>query len=614
MYARTRDRARAFIAPHLLRLTVGHPLSRPFSTRVSDMELPIGYDNFRAVLDNNLDFVDKSLFIKEVLDDRTTQAAVITRPRRFGKTLNLSMLHHFLAAEVQGQPTATLFNRLKIARLGPDYMQHQGRYPVVFMTFKDVRDSKYEAAYYSLKNLAAEVFAEHRYLLESPRLYDEDKEFFQGVLKQKSDETALKNSIKNLTRYLYLHHGVRPWLLIDEYDTPLQSAFTHQYFDPMVEVMRGFLGSVLKTNPYLHRSVITGILRVAKESLFSGVNNLRVYSLLQTRYGEHFGFTEEEVIEILRQSDLAEHLDEVREWYNGYQAGSFVVYNPWSIANYVGNKGRLDAYWVNTSDNQLIKNLLIRSSAEVKDQFEQLLQEQPIEKFIDEHTAFGDLREGEATIWSLLFMSGYLKVKEQHQTEQDLKCKLDIPNYEVRRLYRQIIEQWLSNGHGIDWYQNFLNDLLSGNIEQFKSGLTYIMEQTVSVHDTARDPEAFYHGLMIGLTASLYKNKNYELRSNRESGYGRYDYLIFSKDSKHPTILLEFKKVDSTRLKDPSKAADRLKVEAQDALLQIDQRKYVSEALQRGKDNVLKVGLAFSGKQFDIQYEWLKKPTLKPKL
>ena len=259
------------------------------------MKLPLGHEDFKELIDHQLDFVDKSLFIKEILDDRSTKAAVITRPRRFGKTLNLSMLHHFLAAEVNGQSTKGLFSGLKIAALGDEYMRHQGRYPVIFMTFKDVEDGKFEHALRNMAILMAEVYEEHGYLLSSSKLNKENKLFYQAILSEKADQSMLEMALKRLTAYLYHHHGVKPWLLIDEYDTPIQSSYLNHYFQPMIAFMRKLLGAALKTNPYLNRAVITGILRISKESLFSGLNNLEVYSLIQSQYGQHFGFTEEEV-------------------------------------------------------------------------------------------------------------------------------------------------------------------------------------------------------------------------------------------------------------------------------------------------------------------------------
>ncbi|MDF3054838.1 MAG: Protein of unknown function (DUF1703)/Predicted AAA-ATPase [Gammaproteobacteria bacterium] len=567
------------------------------------IQLPIGYDNFRKIVENKLDFVDKSLFIKEIIDNKATEVTVITRPRRFGKTLNLSMLHHYLAKETYGESTEGLFDGLKIMRTGEQYLQHYRKYPVIFITFKDVKDHDYETTYAALGKLMSHVYSQHHYLLSSEKLMPYQKENFESILREKVTKASIQSSLFDLTNLLYLHHGVKPWLLIDEYDSPIQSSYVHGYYEQMISLMRNLFGSALKTNPYLYKAVITGILRVAKESLFSGLNNLEVYSLLRSEYSQYFGFTEEEMDALLVKSELNKQSVEIKSWYNGYQIGDSVVYNPWSVANCIKRKGELIPYWVNTSDNQLVRNLIVRSSMVFKDQFELLLKDKSVECPIDENTVFGDLEKNESAVWSLLLMAGYLKVTSQYRTEQGLQCTLAIPNQEVRSLYRQIVEQWLSSGHGIDWYNRFLDHLLTGNLERFEYAMKEIMEQTVSSHDVAHQPEAFYHGLMLGLTASLHTNPNYEIKSNRESGYGRYDYMIFSHDPNKPTILLEFKRADA--IQDPQALEINLIKTAKEAIEQINQLGYVAEAKQRGCTNILKIGLAFCGKRFKIEHEYL---------
>ncbi len=570
------------------------------STRIPIMPLPIGYDNFRELIENQLDFVDKSLFIEDIINDRATKAAVITRPRRFGKTLNLSMLHYFLSKEVYGQSTDNLFDHLKIAEKKDLCEKHQGKYPVIFVTFKDVKNENYQEAYAKLCKLMRDVYLEHELLLSSPHLSDSQKRAFEMILERKGSTADVTEALKDLTTYLSRHYKVNPWLLIDEYDTPIQSSYVHGYYESMMNIMRGMFSSALKTNPYLNRAVITGILRVAKESLFSGINNLEVYSVLRSEYGQYFGFTEEEMNQLLKKADLEKNAEEIKGWYNGYQIGNTIVYNPWSVVNCIKRKGELQPYWVNTSDNQLIRRILVRSNTAFKEQFELLLQDQPVEQLIDENTVFGDLETNELAAWSLLLMAGYLKVFSQNKTDDGLFCALAIPNKEVRNLYQQIIKQWLSDGHSITWYNQFLTHLLTGNIDLFEKELKELMEQTVSSHDTSRNPEAFYHGLMVGLTASLYHHEQYEIQSNKESGYGRCDYLIFSRDKNKPTLLLEFKKVDP--VKEPEQLDMYLEQAAQEALDQIDQKHYLAEAKQRGSTDILKIGLAFCGKRFKIKY------------
>ncbi len=564
------------------------------------MKLPIGYDNFREIIDQQLTFVDKSLFIKDFIDDNGTKVALITRPRRFGKTLNLSMLHHFFAAEVHGKPTNGLFKGLKIMEQGHPYTQHQGKYPVVSLSFKDVKDSDPNLNYANLKNLLARVFGEYQFLLDSPQVPSDKKKNFEAVLKNEADESRIKTALFDLTSCLYSYYNQGVILFMDEYDTPIQSGYVHGYYPNIVEFMRHFFGAGLKGNPYLHRALLTGILRVSKESLFSGLNNLEVYSLLRSEYSQYFGFTTEEVALLLQESHLDVTLEAIQTWYNGYQVGNTVVYNPWSIVNCIKRQGVLQPYWVNTSDNALIKELLIQSSTSFKHDFEGLMEGNVVEKFLDENFVFPDLKKNPSVVWSLLWMTGYLKVVSSEETLQGTLCQLQIPNQEIKNLYRHIIEQWLSNGKGIEWYNQFLQDLLTGNVTGFEEGLREIMLQTASVHDLAREPEAFYQGLMLGLTASLDK-KNYEKKSNRESGYGRYDIAIIPKDTQHLAILLELKSVKLPKKDKENDLDELLQKEARLALAQIEHHDYQAELQQRGLQDILNIGLAFCGKTFQME-------------
>jgi Predicted AAA-ATPase/PD-(D/E)XK nuclease superfamily len=566
------------------------------------MKLPIGYDNFGKIIENKLDFVDKSLFIQDILDDKATEVAVITRPRRFGKTFNLSMLHHFLAPNVQGKDTQGLFDQLKIAQAGEEYLAHQGKYPVISLTFKDLKHDGFQTAYDKLYEVIINLYDDYTELFDSHQLTTNQKKFCEIILNRKASQAQLEISLQVLTECLFKHCGQKPYLLIDEYDTPLQAGYINNYYDKMVSLVRNLLSAALKSNPFLQKAVITGILRVAKESLFSGLNNLKVYSVLNSQYSEYFGFTKDEVDSLLRRAKLEHKKEEIQNWYNGYQVGNTVIYNPWSIVNCIQEGGELEPYWVNTSDNKLVRDLLIKSSEPFKDQFELLMRGEPIERIIDEHMVFGDLKVAESGIWNLLLMSGYLKPVSYVKTDQGKFYQLAIPNREVRNLYRQIIELWLSNGYGIEWYNEFLRTLLVGDINNFKEHLNRILLHTASSHDIAKEPEAFYHGLMLGLTASLYNN--YETKSNKESGFGRYDFLILPKDINKLGIILEFKSINhSSQKKDFEKTlAGSLDVAAAEALHQIDRLHYIAELEQRGVKNILKIGIAYCGKRFSLAH------------
>jgi len=577
--------------------------------KASSIALPIGYDDFGKITEKKLNLVDKSLFIKELLDDEKTEVVVITRPRRFGKTLNLSMLQYFFSPEVIGQSTKGLFENFNIAKAGKKYMDHQGKYPVVFMTLKDIRDHDYDTAYMKFCALMRRVYADYRYLMKSTALYDDEKQLFERILLKNANKEEVCGALRTLTEYLYRHHGVKPWLLIDEYDTPLQSAYLNGYYDKMIDLIRDFFGSAFKTNPCFGRAVITGILRISKESLFSGVNNLEVYSVLNPKYSEYFGFTEKEVSDLIQQFHLEEYSDEIRDWYNGYQFGDTTIYNPWSMVHCLQQEDRrFMPHWIGTSGNELVKDLMVKSNTEFKRHFESLLQGLPVQRLIDENMVFADLNKNhEIAVWTLLLMSGYLKVTKRENVDQGMLCMVAIPNREVRILYRQVIEQWLANGHGVMWYNDFLKSLLMGDIAHFREQLKELMEETISHHDVTKKSEAFYHGLMIGLTASFGADKkNYEFKSNRESGYGRYDYLIMPVDPNHFTILLEFKKVvkddftEETEFKDVSVQLEKA---ALDAITQIHTQGYLAEVKQRGRKNIILIGLSFLGKHFCIREE-----------
>jgi hypothetical protein len=314
-------------------------------------------------------------------------------------------------------------------------------------------------------------------------------------LDQKANKAEIENSLKTLCKYLNDYFGVKPWLLIDEYDTPIQSSYVHGFYDEMIGLMRNLLGAALKTNPYLYKSVITGILRISKENLFSDLNNIQVYSVLQNEYSQYFGFTEEEMDYILRESNLTNKAKEIKDWYNGYQFGKTIVYNPWSIVSLVKKQGELVAYWVNTSGNDLVRKLVINSTIDFKQSFENLLQNIPVKTIIDEHVVFGDLDNNSSAVWSLLLASGYLKVINSEKTAQGILCTLEIPNVEIRTVYQKMIEQWLTKHQDVMWYNHFLESLLSGNVKEFGEKLKDVMLQIVSVHDLAKEPEAFFHGI-----------------------------------------------------------------------------------------------------------------------
>ncbi|MBF0299475.1 MAG: AAA family ATPase [Oligoflexia bacterium] len=570
------------------------------------MKLAIGYSDFKKIIDQKLDFVDKSLFIKEFLDNKGTEVSVITRPRRFGKTLNLSMLHCFLAAEVNGESTKGLFDNLKIASAenysnGDSYISQQGQHPVIFVTFKNVKATSFSDAVEKLCSIIQTLYREHQYLLNSTTLPETEKTIIQKYLTLPINKTDIENSILFLSELLYKHHQQKKvYILIDEYDTPIQASYLNNYYNDMIKLMGGILGAALKGNPCLNRAVITGIIRIAKEGLFSDLNNVEIYSILESKYSQYFGFTEEEVLSLLNRAQMSDKIDEIKEWYNGYKFAETTVYNPWSIVHYI-QKGKLRDYWANTSGNDLIWNLIVESNAEIKNDLEKLLRGEICFHPINEHVVFGDLKNNPAAMWSILANTGYLNIISSEGEGSILLCKTKIPNKEVRTIYKDMIETWLSSSSGVVWYNNFLNHLLNGNISEVSIDLEKLFLHVISFRDMGKKPEAFYHGLLLGLTGSLSRNL-YEINSNGEGGDGYYDIIIIPKDLSKLAVVLELKSIQNlSKIKKESTIINLLENSANQALNQIDEKDYVAAARIAGIKQVFRIGIAFAGKRFKIK-------------
>jgi hypothetical protein len=553
--------------------------------------LIIGVDNFGEAIGENLPFVDKSLFIKEIFDNAGVKASVIVRPRRFGKTFNLSMLRHFLAKEVNGLKTQGMFDNLAINRQGDDYMRHQGEYPVIFISFKDMKHDSYEDAYKGLALLMSATYSEHAVLLSGDILLDHEKKVFEDILWKRASTEEILTSLLNLSNYLYRYYKVKPWLLIDEYDTPIQSGYLNHHYQEIIGLMRGLLSSALKGNDNINRAIVTGILRIAKENLFSGLNNVKIFSVLNIQYADHFGFTEAEVDAELQKNNLEHLAADIKNWYNGYRIGGRRIYNPWSIANCLYDRGAMRPYWVNTSDNLLIKRTMARADAATKIQFESVLAGDPIEVMINENMTFAELNKSDA-LWSLLLFSGYLTALEERYIDTQVSCLLQTPNQEIAALYRDIIREWFDASLGKIEYHKFLMNLVEGRLENFLSTLQRFLKESTSYFDVkGRHPEKFYHGFVLGLMVGL--ADTHLIQSNKESGDGRYDVLIIPKDLEKLGLVLEFKVAEE---------GATLQVVAEEALIQINNRNYETELRQKGVRSILKVGLAFEGKEVAMAF------------
>ncbi len=559
--------------------------------------LPIGVDNFGklATPENKYLFADKTLFIKEIIDD-PSEVTLITRPRRWGKTLNLSMLHYFLADEVWRQKTAGLFDSYLIAQVedGRYIRDHQGQYPVISVSFKDIKAHDFKTAVEKIKLLIQELCRQHYYLFESKQLNDNERALFYKYLSDDPSQDELENSLKILSELLRQHCNKPVYILIDEYDTPLNAAFNQGYLDEFTIFMKNLLSAALKSNPALKKGVLTGILRVSKDSMLSGLNNIDVYTVLNKQYGQHFGFDDKELDQLFVAQGLQKDEAKVKDWYNGYCIGGLTLYNPWSIINALKNEGELRPYWVNTADDALLKSVLQDTSVEVKTKFQQLLEGKTIEGVVSESIRYDNIINDEVSIWSLLLYTGYLKVLAQEPIGLDYLCQLAIPNKEVLTLYKSDFVDWMRALPQQTKLKLLLKSLVQGNVDLFVKDINHFLVSAASIHDYAKQPEAFYHGFMLALTASLLDD--YYVESNRESGNGRPDLLFIPKDTqKTQAVILEFKHV---------KKGENPQAIAQQAVTQIDVNDYTAQIKQyHYVTQIYKVGLAFDGKQVHCAHQ-----------
>ena len=550
--------------------------------------LPIGISDFKEIIDKKYAYVDKSLLIAEVIEEGT-KVALIPRPRRFGKTLNLSMLKYFF--EKTGEDTSYLFKDLKIWQ-DERCRALQGQFPVIFLTFKSIKHASWDQAFNHFRQIISEEFERHAYLVEDDGLSQKEKEKFRKVLDEEGDEGQTATSLRLLIQWLHRYHKKPVILLIDEYDSPAHRAYSAGYYDNLIGFLRILLSDSLKDNSSLEWAVLTGILRIAKESIFSGLNNIRTFTLLNEGFRDKFGLLEPEVEELLASYDLANKLPLFREWYDGYRIGSCTgIYNPWSVLNCLAEKGELAPYWVNTSDNALIKQLIAQGGEELKADIEILLQGGTIAQKIEEGTVFSQLHQENRAIWMLLLYSGYLTIDAK--PAYDIPCPLRIPNREIYSLYRSMILDWFERSINESQYLRLLNSLTKGDVATFSEILSEFVLSSVSVFDVPfEESEKIYHAFVLGLLVGL--KDTYTVKSNREGGLGRYDVMLFPKNPQELGIVIEFKKVA------PS---DDLEQAATAALQQIAEKKYAQELIAYGVSRILSLGIAFKGKQVFIKSE-----------
>ena len=554
-------------------------------------QLSIGIQGFDKLRTEDYYYIDKSDFISEWWENGD-DVTLITRPRRFGKTLNMDMVHCFFSNHYKDR--GDLFEGLSIWK-DEKYRKLQGTYPVIFLSFAEVKQPDYETAVQKIKRIIAKLYLKYRELLKGDVLTEYEKKQFQSVTPDMDDVTA-QSSLQDLCDYLTRYYNQKVIILLDEYDTPMQEAYMGGYWDEFTSFIRSLFNSTFKTNPYLERAIMTGITRVSKESIFSDLNNLNVVTTTSEQYATCFGFTETEVFQALDDFGLSPEQQMVKQWYDGFIFGSQKdIYNPWSITNFLKHR-KLRPYWASTSSNQLVSRLIRTASSRIKEQMEELLLGNEISVTFDEQIVFHQLDQNENSIWSLLMAAGYLKPEDLEYRGLLLQpwYHLKITNLETTAMFSEMFTGWFQGNHSS--YNDFIRALLQGSIKQMNLYMNDVALDTFSTFDTGSrpsartQPERFYHGFVLGLLVDL--REEYLLKSNRESGFGRYDVMLIPKDRTRPAIVMEFKVFDGDEEQD-------LKDTVQAALKQIEEKQYDTELLALGipKDHIRHYGFAFEGKK-----------------
>ena len=551
--------------------------------------LPIGISDYVRA-QSEYYYVDKTLLIRDFLD-RKALVSLFTRPRRFGKTLNMDMLRVFF--EISEEDTSRYFCDKKIWKCGTKYTEHQGKYPVIFLSFKDVKFDSWADTCAKIAELLQDEFGRHSVLLESERLEKYEKEYFRKVLEGKASEVELSASLQKLCKMLSEHYGKAPVIIIDEYDTPIQEGYTKDFYDEIIGFMRNFFSGGFKDNRNLSYGFLTGILRIAQESIFSGLNNLTVNSVMDEDYDEFFGFTESEVQGMLDAYGVRDKEEELKAWYDGYLFGNKEIYNPWSVINYISKGCLPQAYWVNTGRNEILEEALQTANEAITEKLYALLQGEQVVARIDQNVVYRSLAEDPANIYSLLLVAGYLKTqKRELQYDGTWLCQVSIPNREIAAVYKSEILSHLMQIGAIErtTANKIAESLYALDLKKLQKGISEYMNKSISFYDSGA--EGFYHGLVLGLIAMM--DNQYKIKSNRESGDGRYDICLIPRDKKYPGIIMELKS-------DKDLSEKKLDDLSAEALEQIDDKRYDAEMHEDGIQSILKLGIAFSGKKVKIR-------------
>ena len=548
--------------------------------------IPIGIEFYKEMIDKDYYYVDKTWMIKDILDNKG-KVNLFTRPRRFGKTLTQTMLKAFFEQEIDTEGNVVdnrrYFEGKRIMEAGEEYLSHMGQYPVIFLTLKSAKQPNYKLAYEVLLGDIRREFTRHRYVLQDDILTDEQRRQFERILADDVAEADCAVAFKILSECLYAYHKKNVIILLDEYDVPLENAYFSGFYDEMVGFIRSLFESSLKTNNYLEFAVITGCLRISKESIFTGLNNLNVVSIISNNYAEYFGFVQQEVEEMLSYYGMSDRIAEAKQWYDGYLFGETEVYNPWSIINYVN--GITDGgipyprpFWANTSSNSIVRELIAKADVTVKKEIESLMDFGTIEKPIHEDITYGEIDKTQDNLWNFLFFTGYLKAVSVRFEGINVYLTLAIPNMEILYIYENSIKDWFREQVKVTDFSKMYEAVLSGDARTFQENIVAQLRRSISYYDTV---EQFYHGFMLGILSPL---KDYRVLSNREGGNGRTDITLTPVDLKMPAVILEFK---------CAKKLTELEAGCDEALKQIDDRNYMDEPVEEGCTHIIKYGICF---------------------
>ena len=558
---------------------------------ITKLPLPIGESDFKKLVDNYY-YVDKTLMIKEFIDSKP-KVSLFTRPRRFGKTLAMGMLQTFF--EISDTDNSKYFKDKMIWNCGEKYRKEFGKYPVIFVTFKDIKFPTWEQAYTAIREIIANEFLRHEVLLTSDKCNEYEKNYFRKVVDGTISEVSMSRALSELSHMLRKHYNQSAIIIIDEYDTPIQQGYTGGYYERITGFMRNLLSGAFKDNSNLAYGFLTGILRVAKESIFSGLNNLTVHSIMDEKYSEYFGFTADEVREMAEYYDVADKYDDICEWYDGYRFGNEDIFNPWSVINYFYNNCSAKAYWQSTGDNSIIRQIVAEADNETADNLRKLLQGEIVSSYVDTSVIYPEIKSNPTTIYSFLLAAGYLKnVKKDDIPDGNSICDIAIPNKEIFYVYEREILSALSEVISQSTAIAIQQAIMKQNIPNLQKNLEKLLLNSISSFDYAH--ENFYHGLVIGLCAVM--NNRYFVSSNLESGHGRYDIQLRPINKRLPGIIIELKVLRDGIAEE--RIEEQLEAAANDALGQIEEKKYVTAMKQEGFTNFFKIGAAFYKKHVKV--------------